>query len=158
MPPKLNHFRSERAHQNIGSPFRREAAAEETLPGQSNCQLRCTSLAANIIIVFPGAQAFPPAGRNDMPPCRPVRHIFAISLESPALRSGNPDPHRGRLLPQASIRRSAQIWSSVDANGQCPYPACIWASSQFQAGGYLDIKVTNLAPRSILRVRLRAVC
>ena len=29
-------------------------------------------------------------------------------------------------------------------------------SSQFRAGGYLDIKVTNLAPRLILRVRLRA--
>jgi hypothetical protein len=27
--------------------------------------------------------------------------------------------------------------------------------SQFWAGGYLDIKVTNLAPRLILRVRLR---
>jgi hypothetical protein len=47
------------------------------------------------------------------------------------------------------------LGSTVDFR-QCAHRACIPASSQFQAGGYLDIKVTNLAPRLILRVRLRA--
>ena len=46
-----------------------------------------------------------------------------------AIRSYGPHPQI-RTRKSASIRRSAQIWSSVDANRQGAHRACIWASDR----------------------------
>src|ERR1700722_10343148 len=51
--------------------------------------------------------------------------------------------------------RQTRSYRRLTPTTQCAHRDCTPASSQFRAGGHLDIKVTNLASRLILRVRLR---
>jgi hypothetical protein len=62
-------------------------------------------------------------------------------------------PH---LFNSFALKLNLEGLINLTVTGPCPHRACIPASSYFRADGSLDIKVTKLAPRLILRVRFGA--